>query len=413
MFDPQRSKHLKSLFALDFGTTKFCLARLREDATGLVVEHVSVEAAGMRRGMLADVTAAKEALATLLDQAEAAFATDIRQVVVGVAGSHLRSRRLTLPIAVETGVVSLRDVRRLMEAAEAHELHPDRELIHTIPVGYRLDDRADVDQPIGFSGKRLTGEFFLVDADKAYLRDLVRVCNDAGLQVVRLYSEPFASASVVVPDEHKRLGVAVADIGGGTTDGLVFRDGKPVDLFTLNVAGKLMTNDLAIGLNLKPEDAENIKMRYGIKPRDGDAVTLIDVRGVEKVVTPDFAVPILRARIHELLALAARELIKHRGSLGAGLLLTGGGAEVKGICEYFQEKLHVPVTRMRPLLTRAIPAGTNIGDFQKSPHATRLATVIGLLNLELGRYEEAEKLKKPTLTSKYLGPLVNWLRELS
>ena len=128
--------------------------------------------------------------------------------------------------------------------------------------------------------------FFLIDADKFYLKDIVDVCNESGLQVQRLYSEPFASASVTVPDAYKQLGVALADIGGGTTDGIVFKGGRPVGAFTVNVAGKLMTSDLAIGLSISPEEAEKIKIRFGIKPRPGDTAEVLDIRNQPKTVGP-------------------------------------------------------------------------------------------------------------------------------
>lgn len=406
-------KLLKGLFALDLGTTKFCLATLRETpGGGFAVETVSVPAEGMRRGMLANREQAKAALTSLIELAEKQFAADISKVVVGIAGSHLAGRTLTRQIAVSGDAVAGKDMRELLTIVEGEEASEARELLHVVPIGYRVDQRETVDDPRGFRGKALHGDFFLIDADKYYLKDVVDVCNEAGLQVTRLYSEPFASASVTVPDKYKHLGVALADIGGGTTDGIVFKAGRPVAVFTVNVAGKLMTNDLAIGLNIGPDEAEKVKIRFGIKPRPGDAIDVRDIRGNTRTLAAKDINPVLVPRVHELCGLVAQQLFPHRGTLGAGLLLTGGGADVKGITEYFQAKMGVPVVRARPVLTKDGGVDEESA-LQRSTHPTKHATVIGLLNLELGRLGEQAKSRKTTWTNRYLGQFFNWIKELS
>ncbi len=409
-------KHLKNLYALDLGTTKFCLATLRETPGALSaysVETVSVPADGMRRGMLANIEQAKGALKQLLETAEKQFQADITKVVVGVAGSHLGSRLVTASAPVEGQAVTQRDQHQLMAKVEAEFTSDSRELLHVVPIGYRLDQRETIADPTGFRGKLLAGDFFLIDADKFYLKDIVDVCNESGLQVQRLYSEPFASASVTVPDAYKQLGVALADIGGGTTDGIVFKGGRPIGAFTVNVAGKLMTSDLAIGLSISPEEAEKIKIRFGIKPRPGDTAEVLDIRNQPKTVGPAQVNPILGPRIHELCALIAKELVAHRGTLGAGLLLTGGGADVKGITEYFGKRLQIPVARARPVIQADAQGPTSEDAVAKSPHPTKHATVLGLLNLEICRLGDQQKNRRNTRTNRYLGQFINWLKELS
>lgn len=408
-----KAKHLKNLFALDLGTTKFCLATLRETpGSAPVVETVSVPAEGMRRGMLSNVAEARAAINSLLELAERQFGADISKVVVGIAGSHLAGQTVTVHGAVLGETVTGKDLQALVEKVESQFVSDSRELLHTVPVGYRVDARESVDDPRGFRGRVLAGEFFLIDADKFYLRDVVDLCNECGLQVVRLYSEPFASASVTVPDAHKNLGVVLADIGGGTTDGIVFKGGRPVSVFTVNVAGKLMTNDLAIGLSTTQEEAEKIKIRFGIKPRVDDTAEMRDLRGATRLITPRDVSPILVPRVHELGGLIAQALTPFRGTLGGGLLLTGGGADVKGICEYFQKKMGIPVQRVRPVLAEngSISAEATL---TRSNHPTRHATVIGLLNLELGRLSETQRTRKNSWSSRYLGQFVNWIKELS
>jgi cell division protein FtsA len=204
-------KHMKNVFALDLGTTKFVVAALRDQPgrTLPVVETVSVPAEGMRRGMLANVEQAKAALRQLLDTAERQWGADIGKVVVGVAGGHLQSRVVSRQVAIAGAQVAPKDIQSLVEAVEATEQTEGRELLHTVPIGYRIDQRETIDDPLGFGGRTLAGDFFLIDADRYYLKDIVDVCNAAGLQVERLYSEPFASASVTVPDDLKQLGLGL------------------------------------------------------------------------------------------------------------------------------------------------------------------------------------------------------------
>ena len=411
-----KAKYFRHLFSLDLGTTKFCMATLQElpGQSGYSIATVSVPAGGMRRGMLANIEQAKVALRSLLELAEKEFGTDIGRVVVGVAGSHLRSRVVGSSRSLTGSVVTAQDILSLLEQVESDQPSEGRELLHTVPIGYRVDARESVDDPLGFRGSTLSGEFFLIDADKNYMKDIVDVCNDSGLQVVRLYSEPFASASVTVPDSFKQLGVAIADIGGGTTDGLVFKGGRPTFAFTVNVAGRLMTNDLAIGLSLSYEVAESVKLRFGIKPRLGDQMSVIDIRGEGRILGESHTSPVLLPRVQELCSLLARELSAYRGTLGAGLLLTGGGADVIGITDYFQSRLHIPVARARPMLSEDRSNSVTVeGALAQSPHPTRFATVIGLLNLEIGRLGDQEKSRKSSWTNRYLGQFFNWVRELS
>ena len=264
----------------------------------------------------------------------------------------------------------------------------------------------------------LHGEFFVIDADRFYLKDIVTLCNKAGLRVAKLYSEPFASASVTVPDAHKEMGVAVADIGGGTTDGIVFQRGKPVFAFTVNVAGKLMTNDLAIGLNIPVEDAEKIKTRLGLKPRDQqESQPVRTLRGELKRVDSKTVNPILMPRVHELGSLLIGELKAFKGLLGAGLILTGGGAEVKGIDIFYNRMMAIPVSKARPSLVpkeRQYFADENneVRTNRKLP-ASKFATAVGLVNLELCREAEQKEKVAEGFTKRTLGQFVNWLKELS
>ena len=256
-------KH-KELFALDLGTTKFCLATIRFDSeTGEpVIKKTVVPAGGMSRGMLSNMQEAEIALNKLLDLAEKDFARDIREVVVGVAGSHLSGKIGRASHDLGGEVVKNTDETEVLEKCKIAS--SGLEILHNIPLSFQIDDREHVDNAIGFSGDFLKCESFIIEADKNYLKDIIRLCNNCGISVQKLYAEPFASSCVTVPFNLKQAGVAIADIGGGTTDGIVFKNGKPIKLFTVNIAGRLITSDLSIGLQISDDDAKSIKHKFGL-----------------------------------------------------------------------------------------------------------------------------------------------------
>lgn len=412
-------KGMRDIYALDLGTTKFCIAALREsphpEDGGWRVDTVSVPADGMRRGMVSNIEQARAALEQLIFQAERCLSTDIRRVVVGIAGSHLKGQSISVNCRVDSGVVSSKEISHLTELAELNHLGDGRELLHTIPLGYTVDGRPRVDNPIGLHGKNLDGQFFLIDADQAYLKDVLAVCNASGLQVLRFYSEPVASASVTVPDHLKENGIAMADIGGGTTDGIVFRGGRPVAIFTINIAGKLMTSDLAIGLGIPVSEAEKAKIHFGISPTiRQDFQEILDLHGQPRLLGTKEMNAILLPRVHELGCMIAKALLPFRGSLASGLFLTGGGSEVRGLPEYFKAKMGIPVLKAKPTLPDlAGSMSPENRSTKKTDQPTQLATVLGLLNLEIGRIGDNERYRQTTWSSRYLGPILNWLKELA
>lgn len=397
----------KNIFALDLGTTKFCIASLidrhGQDARLQIVETA---AKGMRRGMLSDFEQAASALNRLIDQAERRLEVDIREVVVGVAGSHLRGQVVEQSLDLQGDVVQESHIQKLSEKADQCQSNDYREVLHCIPIHYRLDDREPVQTPHGFSAKKISGKFFVIDADRSYLKDVVRLCNQVGLEVKHLFSEPFASASVTVDDQHKDRGVALADIGGGTTDGLVFQNGRPVDVFTINIAGIMMTKDLAVGLNIEEALAETLKVENGL----GIGKSSIDrvernIYGQETRICSKSIARILSARTLELGGFLAESLKHYRGQLGGGVLLTGGGAQVHGLDLFLSERFGVQVKNIDPQL--------NLKQQTFDQYTSRYATVIGLLNLELCRLQSIQNMKSHFWAKKYINHFVNWIRELS
>jgi cell division protein FtsA len=412
MFNP----YPHSLFALDLGTTKFCLAALLHGSNNEPprIEIVSVDAQGMRRGMLANFEKASQALNSLLENAERQLGVDISRVVTGVAGSHLDGFKATASTYIDEEVISPNILLRLSSQVEQANRRDGKEILHTVPISYRIDNRESTNNPIGFSGKMLHGEFLMIFSDQHYLKDIVNLCNHCGLQVSNLYAEPFASSSVTLADKNKELGAAVADIGGGTTDGIVYQNGRPSGVFTVNVASLMMTNDLAIGLGISQEEAERAKIFFGLIAGEySQSLEVKTLTGHNRVVYWREVAEILAPRIKELTLHIVKELLPYKGMLAGGILLTGGGANVKGIGGYMSELIKIPVKRVNPVLEIPQQLFQSSDKSNYYENSTKFATSLGLLNLEISRHIEAQRKNKKTWPARYLSQFVNWLKELS
>ena len=238
-----------NIVALDLGTTKFCIAVVQNQGSDIAprLKIISVPARGMRKGMLADFTEAQEALSALLDLAEQELSIFITKVCVGVAGSHLKSNIVEhkTSLASESPINHevLDEIENHLRLSHGCKLS---NVIYTQALAYKLDGREWIDNPIGFSGNDLLSKHFIIRADRNYLNDIIRLCGNCGVEVSRVFAEPLASSSVLVT-QHKLVGV-VADIGGGTTDGIVSTP-QTSKLFATNVGGNLIANDLVLGLN--------------------------------------------------------------------------------------------------------------------------------------------------------------------
>ncbi len=410
----------KSLFALDLGTSKFCLAALRRASLdeSPKLDLVSVKAKGMNRGMLANFEEAKQALNALIEKAEDQLCCDIDQVVVGIAGSHLKGKQARTSFPLHQNKVTHQVLELLSNHAKIQNSIEGHEILHTVPINFQIDNREEIDNPLGFSGHLIKGSYLQIYADESYVKDVVRLCNECGLQVTNLYAEPLASSCVSVPDRFKELGCVVADIGGGTTDGIVFQEGRPVSLFTVNVGGFMMTKDIAIGLNLLGPEAERVKCHFGLCPADGSQSSLEVYNAEEelKLVQWRDAFQILGPRTGELAHAIGKEIVDYKGMLPGGVLLTGGGANVRGIQEYFHDQLKIPVNLSLPQLdvnTFMVSKEKHKKESYKKAHSSKFATVLGLLNLEISFLNQSSSKGYSIWPTRTLSQFINWIKELS
>ena len=385
---------MEQIFALDLGTTKFCLATLSpQDPTEL--DAVCIPASGMKKGMMASFQEAKAGLSELVTEAEHKFSTDIQNVHVGIAGAHLWSRLVTTQIPLDNKPVSKQQIQ-LLEKQIPDNISLNLQVLHQIPTAYQVDQRPPVSNPIGLTGKVLQANYLLIGADSVYSRDIINLCNESGLRVKALFAEPFASAQATLNPEACHSGITIADIGGGTTDGICFKRGLPIGCFTINVGGEIITNDLVIGLGISKSEAEFLKHNFGIATSDLETQVTTVHKDLLQVQCEDIK-RILQPRVQELAELIDKERIRLGVDQESGLFLTGGGADLKGICNTFEETLQIKVSKTRP--SRLSTA-----------HSGKYATSIGLLSLAQSIQQPT---KKTSFLSKYAKQFFEFIREIS
>lgn len=407
----------KDIFVLDLGTSKFCLAAMRFPARSgdPSLETVSVAAAGMRRGMVANLVQAKESLLSLLETAERQMGCDITRVTVGIAGSHLTGRQVKTAVALHDERVSGSHLAQLDKAAKENFKAEGMEVLHAIPSSFRVDDRPPTADPTGLSGRHLSGSYFLFEADSTYLKDVLSLCNQCGLEVKSFAAEPYASSLVTTSQTDKSLGAVVCDIGGGTTDGVVYLAGRLASSFTVNIAGHMMTNDLAVCLNIPFEEAERVKASFGVLETPVlERAEFSDVNGRRIIIEAAHCRAILLPRLVELARHISQEIAPYRGSIGRGVIVTGGGAEVQGLIEIIESICRLPAVRIRPRIVSQGNAAENVfPDTVRIDHSGKLATAIGMIQDQLMTSDRARNGALPQKTPRYFRKILEWVRELS
>lgn len=404
---------MSEIYALDLGTTKFCIATISYHGHDPIIKKTVVPAKGMRRGMLDNIELATQALNNLLELAEKDFGRDIREVVVGIAGSHLRGRIGKGMIDMGGDVVTAEDELEVLELCANKVTSQKFEILHNIPLYYQIDNRELVESAVSFSGDYLNCESFIIEADRNYMKDIVRLCNHCGLSVKKLYAEPYASASVTVSHALKQAGVVAADIGGGTTDGIVFKNGKPIRLFTVNIGGEMFTKDLSIGLNILESKAHELKHELGLTMISGGR-ELVSITGKKIYVENKDVYHILRSRtteLHEKVNLSLRGI---KPLLRGGIVLTGGGSELAGLTPLMAQLFELESSKIEPEIPKLnIQTGGDGSETQRIKTQTKFATLAGLLYLAISDFGSLQSKDHKMNPTKILKSFVNWLKEIA
>jgi cell division protein FtsA len=369
------------------GSTKIC-AIIAEAGAGGALEVIAVgtvASRGLRKGVVVNIDSTVEAIKQAVGEAEGQAGVEVAAVYAGVAGGHIRgvNSRGVVAVSGKDREVSGADVARAVDAARAFNLPQDREIIHVLPQTFVLDDQDDVREPIGMTGVRLEVEAHIVTGAMTAVQNVVRSVNRAGLTVQDIVLEPLASAEAVLSSDEKELGVVLVDIGGGTTDVALYREGAIWHTAILPLGGDHISNDIAVGLRTSSADAEGLKRRYGCALTSlVSAEETVDVPSVggrkARQLSRQILSEIIQPRVEEIFTLVARDLARagFRDAATAGVVVTGGTSILEGVPEVAERVFDLPVRRGAP------DVGGPCGELVKSPI---YATGVGLALYGLAR----------------------------
>jgi len=366
-----------TITAIDVGTTKIATIIAEQDNGGVRVVGVGITPSyGMHKGLVVNINDAKEAIRDSIRKAEQSCSIKVESAYVGVTGRHVASTNKSGVVAITRNdrLVRPDDLRRVMSNAQSIKVSQDRKLLHVIPRTYKVDGQTGVKDPVGMHGFRLDVETHIITAAANSIQNLVKCVRSIGIDIDDMVLEPLASSEAVLTEDERQAGVVIADIGGGTTDICVFKDGSIYHTAILPVAGYQLTRDVAIGLGLPFEVAEEMKKRYGsVMPiYENKMATPTPISEDGHGISYQDLCDILHARVEEILRLVLLELpgSDYESVIPSGLVLTGGSSNLPGI-----ETLGCDVLRL-PVRVGCPQHITGITDYLRDP---AYATGVGLL----------------------------------
>ncbi len=377
MNKPRETKNL--LVALDIGTSKIVaiVAEITPDGALEILGLGQHPSKGLKKGVVVNIEATVTGIQRALEEAELMADVKIRDVLTGIAGSHIKSFNSHGMVAIKDKEVSQFDVDRVVETARAVNIPMDQQILHILTQEFIIDGQEDVREPVGMSGVRLEVKVHIVTGAVSAAQNIMKCVRRCGLEVRDLVLQPLASAIAVLSQDEKDLGVCLVDIGGGTTDIAVFTGGAIRHTAVIPIAGDQITNDIAMALRTPTKDAEDIKMAHGCALRQLASVNdMIEVPGVgdrePRQMSRQTLAEVIEPRVEELYALIQREL---RASgfeelLSSGIVLTGGSAAMQGMVELGEEVFHMPVRLGVP---------TYSGGLAEVVRNPRFSTGVGLL----------------------------------
>ncbi len=403
------------IVGIDVGTTKICalVGELDRDGKLNIVGVGTCPSQGLRRGVVVNIEETVTSIAAALDRAERLSGKKLTTAYVGIAGSHIESENSKGFVAISPSHRDIiqNDISRAIEVARAIPLTANREVIHVIPRGYVVDGQEGIKNPIGMSGFRLEVETHIITGSVSSIHNLIKCVHKSQVEIEDLVLEPLASSEAVLDDGETDLGVALIDIGGGTTDVAVFSDGAIWHTVVLPIGGNLITSDIAIGLRLPFAVAEELKITYGhCDPTTIAEDDMIDLAqfmpDCNDLVPRKLLAEIIQARVEELFNMVHEELKKsgYDGMLPAGLVITGGTAELPGILDVAGQTLDLPARIGTPLGLLGLA-----DSISRPAYATSVGLLLwGLRHTSL--FSDEEEPEEEGATSDVMSRVGRWLR---
>ena len=348
-----RAKEEKNLIiGLDIGTSKVVaiVAELTPDGSMNVIglgQHVS---RGLKKGVVINIDSTVNAIQRAIEEAELMADCTIKDVFTGIAGSHVQSINARGMVKIKDAEVTQADVSRVIETAQAIALPSDQQILHILTQEYIIDGQEDVREPLGMSGMKLEVKVHIVTGAVAAAQNIVKSIKRCGLEVTDLILQPLASSEAVLTEDEKELGVCLVDIGGGTTDIAVFKQGSIRHTAVIPIAGDQITNDVAVALRTPTQSAEDIKINHGCALRQlADPREVVEVQGTDgreaRQLSVQTLAEVIEPRVVELYEFVLAELRRSglEEMIASGIVITGGSAMMKGMVELGEEIFHMPV----------------------------------------------------------------------
>jgi cell division protein FtsA len=383
------------IVGLDIGTTKICCIVGEVGPEGIDIIGIGTHPSrGLRKGVVINIEATVSSIRRAVEEAELMAGCEIVSVYAGIAGGHIRGFNSQGVVAIKDKEVKQGDIARVLDAARAINIPQDREILHVLPQDYIIDEQDGIKEPLGMSGVRLEAKVHIVTAAVSSAQNIVKCCAKAGLSVSDIVLEPLASAEAVLAEEEKELGVALVDVGGGTS--------------VIPLGGNHLTNDIAVGLRTPMNEAERIKVKYGsaqsaLLDKD-ETIEVPSVGGrAPRVLARRILCEIVEPRVEELFQLVHREIQKagQEDLLASGVVLTGGSTLLHGMPELAEEVLGLPVRRGLP---------RNVGGLTDVVKSPQHATAVGLLHYAIKQGTEGRVFAgdASSLRERFIG----WVKEL-
>ena len=353
----------KLLVGLDIGTSKIAaiVAEIKSEGGFEIIGMGSHPSRGLKKGVVVNIETTVNAIQRALEEAELMADCKIHEVHTGIAGSHIRSFNSQGMVAIKDQEVTQADIARAVDTARAVQIPNDQQILHVLNQEFIVDGQEDVREPLGMSGVRLEVKVHIVTGAVSSAQNIVKCVRRCGLEVRDLVLQPLASALAVISDDEKDLGVALMDVGGGTTDLVVYTHGAIRHTAVIPIAGDQITNDIAMALRTPTKDAEDIKERHGCALSQlADPNDMVDVPGLgdrePRQMSRKTLAEVIEPRVEELYSLVQTELRRsgYEELLSAGVVITGGSSVMRGMIELGEEIFHMPVRVGYPAYTGAL-----------------------------------------------------------
>lgn len=380
----------KLVVGLDIGTSKIAaiVAEITLEGGFEIIGMGTCPARGLKKGVVVNIETTVNAIQRALEEAELMADCKIREVYTGIAGSHIKSFNSQGMVAIKDKEVGQQDIDRVIETAKAVQIPNDQQILHILNQEFIIDGQEDVREPLGMSGVRLEVKVHIVTGAVSAAQNIIKCVRRCGLEVSDLILQPLASAMAVVSDDEKDLGVALVDIGGGTTDLAIFTHGAIRHTAVIPIAGDQITNDIAMALRTPTKDAEDLKQRYGCALSQlADPQQMIEVPGIGERASRELSrktlAEVVEPRVEELYSLVQAELRRsgYEELLSSGVVITGGSSMMQGMVELGEEIFHMPVR---------VGVPTYNGGLAEVVRHPRYSTAVGLLVAGMQQHRSRE-----------------------